>query len=385
MSLARRDFLRISATAGAAAALGACGREAETSDRGGRPLQVLVLGGTGFIGIHQVEYAWARGHDVTLFNRGRTNPHLFPDVRKLVGDRDSDLSALETGEWDVVIDNSATVPRRVRDACRLLSDRVGRYVYTSSSGVYYPYLDTGLAEDAPVQQLDDPTVEEVNGLTFGGLKALCEQEVRDAFGDRALIIRPVLIGGPWDYTDRSTYWPTRLARGGDVLAPGDGSDSFQLIDARDLTGWMVRMAENGESGTYNAVGPDRPTTVAQALGEMRDAVASEGTELHWADTDFLLDQGVRPWSEMTCWIPPRDDYVGMTSIAGDAAWAKGLTCRSYADSARDVVAWHARPRHRSGPAATPFERQAEPVAGLAAEKETRVLEAWRAASEAASG
>lgn len=384
MSLVRRDFLRLSAMAGAAAALGACDGTADDtaagagSNDGVRPLRVLVLGGTGFIGVHQVEYARSRGHAVTMFNRGLTNPQLFPDVPRLVGDRDGDLAALASGEWDVVIDNSATVPRLVKDTCDLLSDRVGRYVYTSSTGVYYPYLSAGLDENAPLQQLEDPTVEEVNGLTFGGLKALCEQQVRDSFGDRALVVRPVLIGGPWDYTDRSIYWPTRMARGGNVLAPGDGSDSWQLIDARDLSGWMIRMAEAGESGTYNAVGPEQDTTFAQALDEIRAAVAPDGTELHWAETDFLLEHQVRPWSEMCGWIPPRDDYVGMTAIDGRAAWAKGLTCRTTGESARDVLAWHAQPRRREGPAATPFERQAEPVAGLAADKEARVLEAWGA-------
>lgn len=388
MTLDRREFIRRSALAGAAlglggaaAALPGCSPGAEDAEHaagGGRPsLRILILGGTGFIGIHETEYALGRGHEVTLFNRGLTNPQLFADLEKLRGDRDGDLSALSGRSWDVVIDNSATVPRRIRQAAELLRDATDLYVYVSSSGVYYPYREAGLNEDSPTQVLDDPETEEVTGETFGGLKALCEQAVHAAYGARALIVRPVLISGPWDYTDRSIYWPRRLAAGGEVLAPGDGGDPFQLIDARDLTSWMVRMAEAGETGTFNAVGPRSPSSIADALTEM-SAVSEDGVRLTWADTDFLLDQGVAPWSELCCWIPPRDEYLGMTQIDGARAWAKGLTVRSQLETARDILAWHAEPGRRGRPAATRYEIQPEPVAGLAADKEARVLAAWHA-------
>lgn len=384
MRVSRRGFLRASAAlglgAGATSLLGCRpgeGSAGRTGEGATESLRILVLGGTGFIGIHQVEYAQARGHEVTLFNRGLTNPHLFPGLEKLRGDRDGDLAALTGRTWDVVIDNCATVPRRITEAAQTLRDATDLYVYVSSSGVYYPYTEPGLHEGSPTQLLDDPTVEEVTGETFGGLKALCEEAVREAYGDRALIVRPVLIGGPWDYTDRSIYWPVRLARGGEVLAPGDGSDPFQLIDARDLTAWMVRMAEAGETGTYNCVGPDEATTMADALGQMSE-VAEQPVHLTWADTDFLLEHDVAPWGEMCAWIPPRGDYTGMTRIDGSQAWAKGLTCRPLAETARDIVAWHRTPRHREGPAATRYERQAEPAAGLAPDKERRVLSEWHA-------
>jgi len=391
MTLDRRDFLRRSALAGAAVGLGGgvgsligCGPTTDASespaDASQRSLRILILGGTGFIGIHEAEYAMSRGHEVTLFNRGLTNPHLFPNLEKLQGDRDGDLTALEGRTWDVVIDNCATVPRRIREAAAVLRDATDLYVYVSSSGVYYPYLAAGLHEESPTQVLDDPTVEEVTGGTFGGLKALCEEAVHEAYPGRAMVVRPVLISGPWDYTDRSIYWPMRMARGGEVLAPGDGTDPFQLIDARDLTAWMVRMAEASGTGTYNCVGPESPMTMAGALEEIAQVSASPVT-LTWADTDFLLEHEVAPWGEMCTWIPPRGDYVGMTQIDGRKAWAKGLTCRSQLETARDILAWHSEPGRREGPTRTRYEMQAEPVAGLAAEKETRVLEAWHALAE----
>ncbi len=387
MALDRRDFLRRSALAGAALGLGGgtssllgCAQPGDANQGQAdqaRSLQILILGGTGFIGIHEAEYAMSRGHEVTLFNRGLTNPNLFPGLEKLRGDRDGDLSALAGRRWDVVIDNSATVPRRIDDAAAILADATDRYVYVSSSGVYYPYLEAGLTEESQTQVLEDTTTEEVNGETFGGLKSLCEDAVHRAYGDRALVVRPVLISGPWDYTDRSTYWPSRLARGGEVLAPGDGTDPFQLIDARDLTGWMVRMAEAGEMGTYNAVGPQSPMTMRDALTEMA-AVASSEVSLAWADTDFLLEQDVAPWGEMCCWIPPRGDYLGMTQIDGSKAWAKGLTVRSQLETAQDILAWLDEPGRRGESAATRFEMQPEPAAGLDADKEARVLGAWHA-------
>ena len=341
-------------------------------------MKILILGGTIFVGRALVAAARERGHEVTLFNRGLTNPHLFPELEKLQGDRDGkvgDLSALEGRRWDVVIDNSATVVRRAREMSALLRDAVDFYVYTSSSGVYYPYVEPGANESSAVQQITDPDAEEVDGGNFGGLKALCEKAVDDVFAGRSLVIRPVLISGPWDYTDRSIYWPLRFARGGRILCPGDGSDSFQLIDARDIADFVIRMAEEKKTGTYNLVGPEREITVADAFNQMR-AIAPPDSEFVWADTDFLLEQEARPWSELTCWFPPRGDYTGFTRISGSKAWEAGLRCRPLLETARDTVAWDQEPRARRHDAPTPFGRQKEPVAGLASNKERSILEAW---------
>lgn len=392
MTTNRRDFVRVGAATAALAGMGlnprsAHGRmgpgpraagEGGVVSRAPDPLEILILGGTGFIGIHQVEYALARGHEVTLFNRGLTNPWLFPDLEKLRGDRDGktgDLSALRGRRWDVVIDNSATVVRRAREMTALLMDSVDHYVYTSSSGVYFPYLEPGANESSPVQQIDDPDAQVVDGGNFGGLKALCERTVEAAFQGRSLIIRPVLISGPWDYTDRSIYWPLRMAKGGRILCPGDGSDAFQLIDARDIADFVIRMAENKQTGTYNLVGPEREVTVAEAFEQMK-SVAPSNAEFVWVDTDFLLEHEARPWSELTCWFPPRGDYTGFTRIAGEKAWDEGLRCRPLLETARDIIAWDQEPRARRYDAPTSFGRQKDPVAGLASDKERRILEAW---------
>jgi len=208
----RREFLQRSAALTGALAFGSMSR-AEADDtamgRAGKPLRILILGGTGFIGPHQVHYALARGHQITLFNRGQTNPQLFPEVEKLRGDRDGDLEALKGREWDAVIDNSATIPRWVRDSAQLLKDAAGHYVYISTLSVYRGFPEHGMDETAPVQELEDPSVEEVSGQTYGGMKVLCEREAQSAFSGRTTVLRPGLIVGPGDRTDRWTYWPVR--------------------------------------------------------------------------------------------------------------------------------------------------------------------------------
>ena len=245
MSTTRRQFLQITGAAGAALGLGGLATASGPStpvEKASKSLKILVLGGTQLIGPPLVEYAMERGHTVTLFNRGKTNTHLFPELEKLKGDRNDNLTALEGRKWDVVIDNSASVPRWVRDSAGLLKDSADLYLFTSSISVFAEFKKLGLNEDDPVAKLEDPTTEEITGETYGGMKALCEEEARKAFGDKAVVVRPGLIVGPLDPTDRFTYWPVRIEGGGEIMAPGNPTDAVQIIDARDLAHWFVHIA-----------------------------------------------------------------------------------------------------------------------------------------------
>ena len=230
-----------------------------------KPLKVLILGGTAFLGPEIVEAARAHGHVLTLFNRGKTNPGLFPDIEKLRGDRNGDLKALEGRSWDAVIDTSGYVPRHVRDSARLLSKAVGHYVFISTVSVYADFKAEGMDESAPVGTLPDPTVEQVTGETYGPLKALCEKAAEEAMPGHVANVRPGLIVGPGDPTDRFSYWPVRVAKGGDVLAPGNPDTAVQFIDVRDLAAWSVKLVEDGHAGVYNAVGPKARLTMQELL------------------------------------------------------------------------------------------------------------------------
>ena len=310
MDASRRTFLKTTAAAGGALAAGLAGNRplagadgtaatpGDPSNASRRPppprnLRILVLGGTSFIGPHQVEYAMSRGHEVTLFNRGRTNTHLFPGLEKLVGDRNGDLTALEGRSWDVVIDNSATNPRWVELSAGLLKDTCERYIFVSTRSVYADTSRVPMTIAAPVWTYERAGVEPgAERLPYGLSKALAEQNARDAFGeDRAMVFRPGLIIGPGDTTDRFTYWPVRIHRGGEVLAPGDGTDPVQIIDVRDFGEWLVEMAEAGESGTYNVVGPRTPRPMAELLYGIR-AVTTAETTFTWVDTDFVINSGL---------------------------------------------------------------------------------------------
>ncbi len=308
---------------------------------------------------------------MSTFTRGRTEPPFFQDyfarVEQLIGDRNDDLTALETGEWDVVIDNSASVPRWVRESAGLLAGRAERYLYVSSISAYAGFETTGMTEDAPVAQLEDPTVEEVTGLTYGGMKALSEQAARDAFGDNAIIVRPGLIIGPGDPTDRWTYWPVRIDRGGEVMAPNTPQDPVQNIDARDLSEWIVRLVEEpGHGGTYNGTSPVYP--FGEMLETVRDAIGAEA-DFTWVSTEFMEEQQVAPWGHMTNWVPPQGEMAGMLQVSVDAAVQHGLTFRPVADTAQATLDWWNT---------LPEERRASPRAGLPAERETEVLAAWHA-------
>lgn len=342
--------------------------------------RILILGGTGFIGPPMVEYALARGHEVTIFNRGRTNTHLFPEVEKLVGDRSDNLTALENRQWDVVIDNHATLPRWVRQSAHLLKNAASQYIHVSTISVYAPAtFDNAEAgseaedaarmdEDSPLAELPDTHdgSEDVTGQTYGPFKWKAEQEARDAFGDRATIVRPGLIVGPGDPTDRFTYWPVRIDRGGDVLAPGDGQDAVQFVDARDLTAWIIRLAESGTAGTFNASGPSSRLAMSEMLAGIR-AATSNSVRFQWVPADFLAEHNVGAWGDMPVWIP----RAPLTFVRNARAVTAGLTFRPLAETARDTIEWNAT---------RPEEVRASPRAGLSEDREAEVLMAWKQAN-----
>ncbi|KPJ90723.1 MAG: hypothetical protein AMS18_10170 [Gemmatimonas sp. SG8_17] len=393
MSSSRRDFLKTAAAAGAI--LGLVQRPAvaqgqpttapgPVAQRTVAPKRLLVLGGTGFIGPHMVEYALSRGHSVTIFNRGRTNTQLFPDVEKLVGDRNDDLRALEGRRWDVVLDNHATLPRWVRQTAQLLKNSAEQYIHVSTISVYDGEstsmggerdAEPGSAEEDRLRIDEDSNLamlpeghegEEVTGQTYGPFKVMAEQEAQRAFPGRATIVRPGLIVGPGDPTDRFTYWPVRIDRGGDVLVPGDGLDSVQIIDVRDLTEWIVRLAEDGIAGTFNATGPASRLAMAEMVYGIRAATSSP-VRFTWVDNGFLADHEVRPWSDMPVWIPA--DRLSFVRI--DRALEKGLTFRPLAVTARDTIDWHQT---------RPEEQRNSMRTGLKPEREAELLEEWRTRS-----
>ncbi len=332
-------------------------------------MKLLILGGTVFLGRHLVEAALERGHQVTLFNRGQHNPELFPNVEKLRGDRDPNvgegLFALAGRRWDVVIDTCGYIPRIVQASAELLAGAVARYVFISSLSVYADFSQPGMDESAPVAVLEDPTVEKVTGETYGPLKALCEQAAEAALPGRVLNIRPGLIVGPHDPTDRFTYWPVRVGRGGQVLCPSGPDYPEEMIDARDLAEWTIRMAEEGKTGVYNATGPDYDLTLGEILETSRRVSGSDAAFV-WVDSEFLLKQGVQPWMEMPLWIGESPEYAGFARVSCSRAVADGLTYRPLAETIQDTLDWAAsRPED--------YEWRA----GLTAEKEAELLNKWR--------
>lgn len=322
-------------------------------------VRLLVLGGTVFLGRHLVEAALARGHEVTLFNRARTRPDLFPGVERRAGDRDGGLEALAEGSWDAVVDTSGYVPRIVGASSRLLEPRVGRYLFVSSISVYADLSRPGVDEDAPLARLDEET-EEHRGPAYGALKALSERVAQEVYGRRATVVRPGLIVGPWDPTGRFTYWPTRVAAGGDVLAPEPRTAPVQLIDARDLAEWIVHLVERDVPGAFNAVGPERPLTMEQLL-EVCSAVAGGDSRPVWAPAAWLVEQGVQEWMELPLWLSS-PEYAGHCSISAERALRAGLRFRPLAETAADTLAW-----------VSTREAPSEPAAGLDRDRERALL------------
>ena len=329
-------------------------------------MRLLILGGTIFVGRHCAAEALSRGHQVTLFHRGRHGTDLFPSAERILGDRDGGLEALGHGTWDAVLDPSGYVPRVVDASARYLRDRCNLYVYISSISAYADLSRPGTAEDAALASLPDPTIEEVTDETYGGLKAACDEVVQERLGDRGLVIRPGLIVGPWDPTDRFTYWPVRFARGGEVLVPGDPERPVQFVDVRDLAAWIVSMWEQGRGGVYNAVGPSDRTTFRELIEACREAGAKDCSEV-WVSDEFLLEQGVEAWSDLPLWLPDYSEYRGLDNVDGSRAWSAGLMTRPISASVKDALDWFAA--HRGG----------EPLrVGISMEREQELLALWRA-------
>ena len=366
----RRQFIKLSAAASTALSVGRL-----LAEKSAKPLRILILGGTGFTGPYQVRYALSRGHKITVFNRGKTHPGELPEgVEQLIGDRNGKLDALKGRQWDVVIDNPTSVPVWVRDAAQILKGSVDRYVFISTISVYADTSKPGTDEGAPLAKYNGPDAmkESRDSLIaskfalYGPLKALSEHEAEKWFPKKTLIIRPGLIVGPRDETDRFTYWPVRVDRGGEVLAPGKPSDPVQFIDARDLGEWTIRMVESGETGIYNATGPERKLGIGEMLETMKSALSSDA-KFTWVSSDFLEAQKVAPWSDMPVWIPPRGEEAGGNQVSNKRALGKGLTFRPLPETARDTLAWFKK---------QPQDRQSHLKAGLTPEREAVVLAAW---------
>jgi 2'-hydroxyisoflavone reductase len=329
-------------------------------------MKLLILGGTVFLGRHLTDAALARGHEVTLFNRGQHNVDLFPTAEKLRGDRDGDLTALAGRRWDAAIDVHGRVPRIVRMSAELLAPAVGHYTFISTTSVYGDYSIRNMAEDAPLATIADPTVEDPTGPNYGPLKVLSEQAVEAALPGRTLVVRPGLIVGPHDPTNRFTYWPHRVAQGGDLLAPDGPTHPARFIDARDLADWTVRMIESGATGTYNARGPNETLTFGELLDTCKTITGSDARFV-WVDEQFLLDAGVKPYTEIPLWIPNLPERAGFYSVNSGKAIAASLTFRPVAETIRDILAWDAtQPPDAPRPS------------GLRPERERELLTIWRA-------
>lgn len=344
-------------------------------------MKLLILGGTTFLGRYVVEAALARGHEVTLFNRGQHNPEMFAGVEKLRGDRDGGLDALKGKRWDAVVDPSGYSPRVVRDSARLLADATEHYTFVSSQSAYKDTRVPGVDEDYPVGTITDEQLHEAEALPqseltdapffgerYGALKALSERAAEGEMPGRVLNVRAGLIVGPHDYSDRFTYWPRRVSEGGEVLAPGDPERQVQFIDVRDLAEWMLDMAEARRTGIFNATGPDYRLTMGRVLETCRGTTGSDA-RLVWVDEKFLLEAGLGPWMEVPLWTPlegPDDVNRYFMDISIEKAVAAGLKFRPLSETVRDTLEWDL-----SRPADT--QRRA----GLAREKECAVLDAWR--------
>jgi 2'-hydroxyisoflavone reductase len=328
-------------------------------------MKLLLLGGTSFLGKHIAEAALSKGYDVTLFNRGKTNPGLFPQAHKLTGDREKgDLGALETGSWDAVIDTSGYTPGKVGEAAAALKGRISRYIFISSISVYKEFLTGEAQEGDATGELKDPSTEEVNGETYGPLKALCEDKLEELLPGKVLSIRPGLIVGPDDTTDRFTYWVKRFSQGGKILVPGSKERVIQWIDVRDLAQWVILMAEKGETGTYNVTGPNQGYTMKEFVEDLR-YIAPVQTSEEWVDDSFLTERDVTPFTGLPLWIPVNDQYPDGFILADySRALNKGLVLRNPRETIEDTLAWLGK----KGPA--------DLKAGLTAEQEASLLQDW---------
>lgn len=335
-------------------------------------MKILILGGTRFLGRILAEKAMENGHEVTLFNRGKTDPAVFPEVEKLIGDRNGDLGSLKGRKWDAVIDTSGYLPWTVRESAELLADAASHYTFISSASVYDELEEPGIDEDHPVLKLPDERVEELKTMNpaeaiqqhYGELKYLCEEEVTRFFSGRSLIVRPGLIVGPYDMTDRFSYWVNRIAEGGEVLAPGRRDKPVQFIDVRDLGEWILRMVESEAAGTYNATGPETPMTMEAFLDICKETVGSS-SEFVWVDEKFLIGHEVKGWSDLPLWIPDSFNMDGFLAVDIQKALAAGLKFRPLEETVLDTFAWEKT------------RAVSEKQAGLQPEKEQAVLVDWK--------
>ncbi len=380
MSTNRRNFLKLTATAAGAVGLGAFPDFAwpAVTGRARKPLNILILGGTGFTGPEQVEYAIARGHRVTLINRNKTRPDFFKGrVEQLIGDLNDDMSALKGLKFDVVIDNPTTLPAWVRNVAQYMKGNTDHYIFISTVSAYASDKNTWADETDTLAALPaglDPYAVPVAEArrNYGPLKAFSEKEVETHYPGKNTIIRPGLIVGPLDMSDRFTYWPYRIDKGGEVLAPGDGNDPVQIIDVRDIAEWTIRMAENKTFGTFNATGPTKPYTMSEMLNGIKTAIGSKAT-FTWVPSDFLAEQKVRPWSNMPVFMPDRSDNGAFSRRKIDKALKAGLTFRPLAVTAKDTLEWNKKRPEAELQALAEGRR-----AGISAQREAEVLAAWKA-------
>jgi 2'-hydroxyisoflavone reductase len=326
-------------------------------------LRILIIGGTRFVGRHLVEAALRRNHEVTLFNRGKSNPGLFPQLETILGDREKDIRKLNGHFWEAVIDTSGYLPRLVRLSAEVIRDNVPQYVFISSISVYADFKKAGITESYPVGTIQNETAEEVTGETYGPLKALCEQAVHDVYGrEGTLIVRPGLIVGPHDPTDRFTYWPVRVARGGEVLAPEKPEVPIQIIDARDLADFIIQLIEGHAFGIYNATGPDYELTMGRLL-ETSKQVSGSDAQFKWASVDFLKQNNVQSWSDMPVWIPADEEGLGAARVDVSKAVQAGLRFRPLEATVRDTLEWaRTRPADHEWRAGLKPEREQELLA-----------------------
>jgi 2'-hydroxyisoflavone reductase len=338
-------------------------------------VKLLIIGGSRFLGRHLVMSALAGHHEITLFNRGQHRSTDLPNVETILGDRNSDLVNLQGRRWDAVVDTCGYLPRTVRQSADFLSQSVDRYVFISSLSVYADLSVVGVNEKAPLKKLTDEQLEKANeidatgqtsaityGEMYGGLKARCEQAVEEVMPGRTMIIRPGLIVGPHDYTDRFTYWVLRVAGGGEVLAPGRPTRPVQFIDARDLADWILRMIDVQGTGVYNANGLPDSMSMENLLNECKLTSGSDASFI-WASEEFLKQEGVAAWSEMPLWLPESAPHLkGFMFVNSDKAVATGLTTRALSDTVRDTLSWYKAERSSNSLAA-----------GMDLEREARLL------------
>lgn len=361
----RREFIKAGAISAAIAATGIplASHAGDKIKMSTQPLSILILGGTGFIGPHMVREALRRGHSVTLFNRGRSNNELFPDLETIKGDRDSGLDGLKGRQWDAVIDNSGYVPRHVQDSARLLASNVDRYIYISSVSVYADFTIPN-NEDSPLATITDETTEEVTGESYGALKALCEQRAAaEIDANRLAVLRPTYICGPGDHTDRFSYWPIRTRRGGEMIWPGIPGDLVQIVDVRDLAIFTIDCIDRQIDGAYNMVNA-RPCNMGSVL---EDSMAVTATDVDpvWINSDFLQSNGLEGGSDFPVW----HGADGFSGISSERAVRAGMQSRPVRETARDLLTWWDT---------LPEERTAKLRAGISAEKEAEIIAAWKA-------